>query len=162
MAKKTIYVENQLVELVALLERNTAEKKIGDRIAIPAMYGKDCRLFRQSEVYGSIAAVSKAGVYVRQLDGPAGTKVLFQLVSKAAFEAAYSVKETRPTRASAPVAPAAAPATAVPTTPAVAELTAAEKASPVYGAAFQKVRELIPELTKEERAELALLLKEAE
>lgn len=163
MAKKVIYCENQIVELVTLLERNTAGKKVGDRISIPAMYGADCRLFRQSEIYGSIAAISKAGVFIRQLAGGAGTKILFQLVSKAAFEAAYTVKESRPVRAAVPVAPAnAIPAAAVPAAavPAAAELTAAESAAPVYGAAFEKVRGLIPELSKEEKAELIRLLKE--
>ena len=153
MAKKTIYCDKQLTELVALLERNTAGKRIGDRIAIPAMYGKDCRLFRQSEVYGSIAAVSKKGIFVRQLEGAAGTKILFQIVSRVAFDAAYTVKDSSPVRAAAPTAPTA------PTAPA-AELTAAENTAPVYGAAFEKVRELIPVLSKEEKAELIRLLKE--
>lgn len=159
MAKKCIYVENALPELVELLERNTAGKKVGDRLSIPAMYGADCRLFRQSEIYGSIASVSKAGVFVRQLDGQAGTKILFQLVSEVAFNSTYTVKETRPTRATAPAE--SAPAESAPVAPATAaELTAAEKVAPVYGAAFQKIRELIPELTKEEKAEIIRLLKE--
>ena len=147
MAKKTIYADKALPELVTLLERNTKGKRLGDRLAIPAMYGADCRLFRQSEIYGSIASVSKKGIFVRQLDGQAGTKILFQVVSQVAFDATYTVKDSSPVRSAAP---AAAPA----------ELTAAESAAPVYGSAFKKVRELIPVLSKEEKAEIIRLLKE--
>ena len=162
MAKKVIYCDKQLTELVELMTRNTAGKKIGDRLAIPAMYGTDCRLFRQSEIYGSIASVSKKGIFVRQLEGAAGTKILFQLVSEVAFNATYTVKDSSPVKA----VPAAVPAKAAGgaggavATPAAAELTAAESTAPVYGAAFQKVRELLPVLSKEEKAELIRLLKE--
>lgn len=158
--RKIIYLENALENLVAELTEKVNGKKLGDRLSISAYYGNNAKLFRQSEVDASVCKLYReTGTALEQLPcATAGTKILFRVVGKEAFDTLFTIKENKPVKA-------------VKAEPVQAEHTKAEavqaehtetvrepKAEYKPASAFEQVKALLPALTAAEKEELYKLL----
>ena len=164
MAKKTVYLDNALAELVAELQEKIADKKVGDRLSISAYYGNSGKLFRQSEVDASVCRLYKdTGTGLEQLPGDKGARIVLRLVAKEEFEKLFSIKESKPEPKPAKVkAETSEPVPAETSEPVPTETPAeVREAKTEYKtiSAFEQVKELIPSLTTEEKQELLKLLK---
>lgn len=162
--KKVVYLENALEGLALELLEKSRDKKIGDRLSISAYYGNNSKLFRQSEIDGTIGALYReTGTALEQLAGDAGKRIIFQLINKENFEKRFTIKDSKPkVKESAKIESVQAEPVAEGTKEpeATKEPESVQEPRAEYNvSAFEQIKALLPALTEEEKKELMKLLK---
>ena len=173
--RKVAYLENALEGLVMELTEKIKEKQVGDRLSISAYYGNDTKLFRQSEIDGTVCKLFReTGTALEQLPGNVGSKIIFQIVSKEDFEKLFNIKESKPKavkakttetnagQADQTVQEQAETAQTVQEQAETAQTVQAETVQETKAeytvSAFEQVKALLPALTEKEKQELLKLL----